>query len=238
LLYWIEIPMTFRALLLVTACAAVAAPASAFEPGPVRVAFANGRVTVVADNATIPEILREWARIGGSTFVNAERIPATERLTLRLDNEPETRALDVLLRPVIGYIAGPATAAGSLSSLGRVLIMPAPRPREYPVTVLRPVTPNRTSDDFNAARRLANPPRPDDDGPIRVEMPPVIRGDGEVEEREAAGLPQPNRNIQVNPALGIPTSSQPGVIINAEPARPGGVRVPPPPKPKPGGGGG
>src|SRR5687768_653594 len=112
-------------LLVVACCAAFAPPVSA----DVRVTFANGRVTVIADNATVSEILAEWARVGGSTFVDADKIPARERLTLRLEDRDELDAIDVLLRSVAGYMVAPAPAGSpSASTVARVFILPTSTP--------------------------------------------------------------------------------------------------------------
>ena len=53
------------------ACLAVA-PAARAE---VQFSIRNGRVTIVAKDATIRQILAEWARVGKTKIVNAERIP-------------------------------------------------------------------------------------------------------------------------------------------------------------------
>src|SRR6266540_4009307 len=64
----------------------------------------DGRVTIVADLVPAREILAEWARIGGITLVNAEILTGPP-LTLHLQDVPEPRALDTLLRDAGGYVA-------------------------------------------------------------------------------------------------------------------------------------
>ena len=64
------------------------------------VAIANGRVTVVAKDATLRQILAEWARVGQVKIVNLERVPGGP-ITLELPNMPEAQALDMLL--ALGY---------------------------------------------------------------------------------------------------------------------------------------
>src|SRR6476620_4596625 len=90
----------------------------------------NGRVSIVAKDATVRQILSEWARVGQTKIVNVERIPGGP-LTLELRNVPEGEALDVLLRSVSGYMAAPRqTAVANLSVFDRILVMPtaaAPR---------------------------------------------------------------------------------------------------------------
>ena len=91
----------------------------------------DGRVSIVAKDATVRQILTEWARVGQTNVVNVERIPGGP-LTLELSDVPEAQALDVLLRSVSGYMAAPrATAVANLSVFDRIIVMPtaaAPRP--------------------------------------------------------------------------------------------------------------
>lgn len=113
----------------------------------VSVSFNNGLVSVSAQNAPVRQILAEWARLGGTTFVNAERVPGAP-VTLQLDNVSEREALDVLLRNVSGYmVAAREASGGGASLLDRILILPtssAPRPstpafQPPPVPQPRPV---------------------------------------------------------------------------------------------------
>ncbi|HUF22756.1 MAG TPA: hypothetical protein VMN81_01420 [Vicinamibacterales bacterium] len=249
--------MNLRALLIAACCFALAlAPAlSARAGGDVRVSFADGRVTVIADNATIGEILREWERVGGSRFINADKMPAADRVTLRLENEPETRAIEVLLRSVAGYVVAPRPAGStSASTVGNVLIMPVSRVASYaqaPPPAHVPV-PGSAND----LRMAGGPARPDDDGPVRREMPPDVTAEqrqlmqqtlatmqGPVQQGNAAapaGQASPLGSVQTQtvPGLGIVTSSQPGVVIQ-NPPRPGGrSTVITPTQPRRGGGGG
>src|SRR2546428_5696848 len=90
----------------------------------VHVTMQNGRVSVVAKDATVRQILTEWARVGQTKIVNVERIPGGP-ITLELTNVPEAQALDVLLRSLSGYITAPRAAeAANLSQFDRIIIMP------------------------------------------------------------------------------------------------------------------
>lgn len=237
--------MKLRAVLLVAACSAVfVSPAAAQDA--VRVAFANGRVTITADNATVSDILREWARVGGSSFINADKISATERLTLRLENEPELRAIDVLLRPFAGYaVIQRPSGSTAISAVGRVVIMPAARPAEYPVASAMPAPSAAPAfNDFNNARMaaMAQQPRPDDDGAVKQVVPPpaqVVPGNSGAAPIGQAN-PLGNTTTQTGPVFGTTTSSRPGVVIGGQPVqpRPGGRAGVTPMQPKPAGGGG
>ena len=95
-------------------CLAMSAPASA----EVRLVLNSGRVSIVAKDATVRQILNEWARVGQTKVVNVERIPGGP-LTLELTDVPEGQALDVLLKQVSGYMAAPrASAVAALSIFG------------------------------------------------------------------------------------------------------------------------
>src|SRR5215212_9669896 len=98
----------------------VSAPALA----DVHVSMENGRVTVVAKDATLRQILTEWARVGQTKVVNVERVPGAP-MTLELRDVPEAQALEILLRPLSGYMAAPRAAqAANLSRFDRIVVMP------------------------------------------------------------------------------------------------------------------
>src|SRR4030095_11786367 len=81
-------------------CLAFPVPASA----DVQLSMQDGRVTLKATNATVREILAEWAKGGQAKIVNGERLTGAP-LTIELTNVTEGQALDVLLRTVAGYLA-------------------------------------------------------------------------------------------------------------------------------------
>jgi hypothetical protein len=99
----------------------------------VSIRFQDGLVTLSAKDAPVRSVLAEWARVGGATVVNGDRVGG-DPVTLELTGVPERQALDVLLRRVSGYIvAARQVASGSGSSFDRILILPtsappAPRP--------------------------------------------------------------------------------------------------------------
>ena len=89
-----------------------------------RLTMHDGRVSIAAKDATVRQILIEWARVGQTRIVNVERIPGGP-VTLELDNVTEMQALEILLRPLSGYIAAPrAVGAANLSAYDRIIIMP------------------------------------------------------------------------------------------------------------------
>ena len=89
--------------------------------------FNDGRVTVVATDVPVTEILAEWARVGNTEFVDADSLSGP-LLSLQLIDVLEGEALRVLLRSATGYVAAPRLAGDPrVSSFDRVLIMRAPR---------------------------------------------------------------------------------------------------------------
>jgi hypothetical protein len=191
----------------------------------VRLQLQDGRVSIVAKDATVRQILTEWARVGQTKIVNVERIPGGP-VTLELSNVPEAQALDVLLRSVSGYMAAPrGTAVANLSVFDRIIVMPtvaAPRPAassaptaptfQQPQFTPAAQPPDDDGDDAPAARvQMPNPPR----GPVfNAFPPPQVGGAG------ASGVP-------VMPvAPGAP--AQPTPVYGSTPSAPanGGVAVP------------
>ena len=86
-------------------CAALAAvfavPATA-AAGELRLSIANGRVTIVAQDVTVKQILDEWSRVGQTKVVGAERLVGT-LVTLELHDVPEGRALILLPSSVMNW---------------------------------------------------------------------------------------------------------------------------------------
>jgi hypothetical protein len=89
----------------------------------IQVTMAEGRVTVIAKDATPRQILAEWARVGHVTIVNLERVSGGT-MTLELKDMPESDVFAVLMRSVDGYIATLRSALdGNLSRFDRVVVM-------------------------------------------------------------------------------------------------------------------
>ena len=99
----------------------------------VLVTIHDGRVSIVAKDAIIRQILTEWARVGQTKIVNLERI-AGGPMSLELHDVPESQALDIVLRSVAGYLAAPRpVAVANLSVFDRVVVMPQPAGARTPV---------------------------------------------------------------------------------------------------------
>jgi hypothetical protein len=86
--------------------------------------FNGNLVTLHAENAPVSTILAEWARLGGTTVVNGDRL-AGRLVTLDLTAVPERRALAIVLRDVPGYmLAQRVEGSQGLSAFGRLVVVP------------------------------------------------------------------------------------------------------------------
>jgi hypothetical protein len=126
--------------------AAIALIPAAASAGELRLSIANGRVTLVAQDVTVKQILDEWSRVGQTTIIGAERLTSAS-ISLELNDVAEGRALESLLRTASGYIAKPRTTTAGASGYDRILIMPTsrppamsppPQPGAQPMTAPRP----------------------------------------------------------------------------------------------------
>ena len=100
---------------------AVASPARAQQ---LTLQIHDGRVTLDAADVPARQILAEWARIGGTKVVGAEKITGPP-LTLKLVGMPERQALDIILGSVAGFMAAErqASATPGASVYDRILIL-------------------------------------------------------------------------------------------------------------------
>jgi hypothetical protein len=90
----------------------------------IQLSIRDGRVVLVANNATIADIIVEWAKVGHIKIVNADKIPR-DVVTLELRNVSERQALDILLRSTSGFIAALRAEDDPNASLfDRIVIMP------------------------------------------------------------------------------------------------------------------
>jgi hypothetical protein len=213
----------------------LAASTASTASAEVQVTIHDGLVTILAKDATVRQIIAEWARVGQAKVVNAERIPGGP-MTLELTNVPEAQALDTLLRSAAGYLAAPrAQAAANLSHFDRIVVMPTSNAPRNPVpapqpTFQQPQFAQPVDDDV------------DDDQPAPNVVMPNPNGRGPVFNT----FPQPQ---VVNPQTGVPVQmpfqqppeqgQQPPTTYPASPTAPfGGVAVPgmvaPAPQPQPG----
>lgn len=199
--------MTLPRALAVVACLACA-PAAAAGAAEVSLTIRDGRVTLVARDATVRQILAEWGKVGKVTIVNLERVPGGP-VSMELRDVPESKALDTVLRSVAGFLAARRTTPESgTSEFHRIVVMPVlasavpaspaaggQRQGAMPsAPAFRPQSPFRPEGPFTTRRR---PGEPAEEVDTTDEMDP------EVEEAEDApvfpgGMRQPGM-IQPGP---------------------------------------
>jgi hypothetical protein len=218
----------------------------------VQLSIGNGRVSLVAKDATVRQILTEWARVGQTKIVNVERIPGGP-MTLELKDMPEDQALDLLLRSISGYVAAPRpTMVASASRFDRIVVMPtvaAPKPAAVSTpaaptfNAAQPGPPAEEDPDDGPAPNVAPNPR----GPVfnAFPQPRVVNPPQQPVAVPGAYPPQQQADPGAEPAAtapGMPTTS-PGAVstpgmIAPSPTTPGPGQQPGPPRPvrRPGGG--
>jgi hypothetical protein len=223
--------MTLKRIVVVAAALLSSAlPMRAQGPRKLDISFNAGKVTIVAENVTLAEILAEWARKGGSRIVNAERLPGTPVMLTEFKDQPEADVLRTLLREAPGYGAAMRTAGAGASTVQTVYILAVRVNPVAPSSSSAPMTsPAQPSSPVAAPRMIQGSPD-DEIPPVRPLSPEVNPGATSTPARgPAAPANQPaNPNLRQGPG-GIVTSTVPGVVI------PGPT---PTPKPAPGRGGG
>ena len=200
---------------LVVLSALYCIPATA-AAGELRLSIANGRVTIIAQDVSLRQILDEWGRVGQTQVVGAERLTGPT-VTMELKDVPEGRALETLLRSASGYIAKPRSGTVGASSFDRILIMATSRPPA-----------------MSAAPPSFNNPRPQP----QVVMPNVvIDDDNEPNGIMPPGSPGPQQfpgQPPMQPGQAMPTLSRPGMLPPPTPNIPGNpYQQQPPNQPQP-----
>jgi hypothetical protein len=109
-----------RVILTALVVLATALPAAAQQ---LTLQIRDGLVTMHAASVPVRQVLAEWARVGGTRVVGAERI-AGPPLTLTFEGVPEAKALDIILRGAAGYVAATRAVPGSgPSTYDRILVL-------------------------------------------------------------------------------------------------------------------
>ncbi len=231
--------LLFRAL-FASALIAAASP-SAFA-GELKLSIGNGRVTLIAQDVPLRQILAEWARVGQTRIVNAEKVVGPP-LTLQLVDVPEKQALDIVLHSASGYMAAPRAAGMAGASLyDRIMILatsraPAATASTTPPPFTRPMP-----------QPQIQPPPDDDDGepgdqgvvPPPGVMPTTMPQPGMMPPQNAPAGVQPYPGATPQPGQHVPmTAPRPGMLPTPATGTPGNPYQPYPPQPptrKPGGG--
>ncbi len=209
--------------------------AAAAAAADVHVAVNDGRVTIVAKDATVRQILTEWARVGQIKVVNLERVPGGP-MTLELTNVPEGKALETILRSLSGYIAAPrAVAVANASNFDRIVVMPTlatPRPTTMAAAppTFTPVAP--PADDDVDDERPAPPvggPTPNPRGPVfnAFPQPQVVNPQQATPYQTDSTSPNGGTTNGVAvPGMIVAPPQQPGQTQPGQGAQPGQVIQP------------
>lgn len=160
------------------------------------ITFNHGRVTLVARGVTVPEIMGEWARKGGSKITNAEKIVGGP-VSYEFHDVPEAVVLQSVLRSASGFIAAPRRPGGPVgaSSIEQIMIVAVSRGNASAVIAM-PTNP--------MPNPVAIQGSPDDDIPPARPMGP------QPPPQPPTAAPQPMAPV---------TSPTPGVVI--APVKPG-----------------
>ena len=211
----------------------------------VQLTMTAGRVSLSAKNATIGQILAEWARIGQTKIVNAERVPGGP-MTLELKNVPEVEALQILLRSAGGYVLAPRQAGtANASQYDRILILPQssvssaprvaavgppppPQPRPFAppqpgqIALQPPPADNNNADD-PPERPVATPANQNVRPPVFNTFPQAAP-----QRTEPAAPPAPSTSVTVPVGVSVP-----GMVVPVpQPAGQPGVVAPPQQQPR------
>jgi hypothetical protein len=201
----------------------------------VQITMRNGRVTLIAKDATLRQIFAEWAKVGQTKILNGDRVPSGP-LTLQFNDVPESQALDTLLRTVSGYVASPrAEMVSNLSTFDRIAIIPTPAPAMTVPSANAAPPPMfpQASPAFQQQRPGVMDDQQDapNQAPVFNQFPPpqVANPMQQMPPSQAPGV-MPAPGPLVLPQAGTPTaapgayptgSSVPGIIV-APPKKPGG----------------
>ena len=206
---------------VVVGVALMATPAAA----DVRLTINGGRVSLSAKDATVSQILAEWAKVGQTKIVNGERVPGGP-LTLELSDVAEVDAIEIVLRSAGGYLLAPRrTNVVNASQFDRILIVPTSSPQQRPSVAPAPPPAVPRQPQFNQPA----PPENSEEPAERPNVPNPVTPNPRPPVFET--FPQPPLRTSP-PAPGAPTSA---------PSMPNGVSVPgmvvpaPAPQGQPGG---
>jgi hypothetical protein len=229
------------------ATAVISGLASLAAAGDLKLTLSNGRVTLIAQDVPLRQILDEWSRVGQTVIVNGDKLMGPP-LTLQLIDRPEREVLDLLLRSASGYIAAQRTASiANASIFDRVMILPVsrgpvgvaantPTPFNRPATMQQMPMPMPDDDNPNVDQPQVYPPGIAT-SPVPGMQPAAVPGATQVPPgAQAPVLTAPRPGMLPAPPAGQPNPyGPPNAPANAMPNVPGTV---PPPFVRPGGPGG
>jgi hypothetical protein len=225
-----------KRILLLTIVAALGLAGRLAAAESLQLTIHDGRVSLVARDVTVRDILAEWERVGRTDIVNGDRVPGG-RVTLELTDVSEQEALDLLLGSIGGYVASEReSAVPGASQYNRILILPAaaaaqasvarptplaPEPAPPPVVDQQPPDPQTVHllgpdglpipDDQDGAPQAFAPLPPGFDGSAVETQSPQLQPGSAISTPQTGGATTP---------IGSPTPGMP-VPAPATPQQPG-----------------
>lgn len=192
------------------------------QPPNLQLTMKDGRVTILAREVLLRDLLAEWSRVGQTRIVNADKL-AGPRITLQLVDTPERDALNILLRAAAGYIAAPRPRdRPGTSAYDRITILATSRPPALTASAA-PRSPYANP----AAATIENPATVNDDNDDPAVMASQ-EGAQQIPEQQSAVAPFPGLQPQLEGA-------QPrNLDLNSLMQNPQGQSVAPVPSPRPG----
>jgi hypothetical protein len=197
--------------------------------GDLKLTLQNGRATVIAQDVPLRQILEEWARVGGTRIMNADKV-AGAPVTLQLVDVPEAQALDTLLRSVAGYMAAPRPAGVvGVSMYDRIMILPT----SHAPAATASVAPQPFQRMQPQPQPQPEPMPDDDDEPVNVPSPMPMPNPNVANPAVSpfpGAQPNPNPQVPVGPFPGpqaMPAQQpQPGQAMPVTSPHPGAIPVP------------
>ncbi len=132
-----------------------------------QVSFANGRVTVIAANVTLREILAEWSRQGGTRFIDADKVTGGP-VSFEFRDRPEAEVLTSLLRPLPGYGIGGTRNAPTGSRIATVSLLAVRTTTPSSSGFVAPPAPTTTMPDDELPPVMPRPQAPATPTPVTV----------------------------------------------------------------------
>jgi hypothetical protein len=122
-----------RAAILSSAIIAIALGSLvAAQPRPVHVSFDGGRVTIVATDALLADVLAEWSRVGGALIIGADRLPPV-RASVNFTGVDEQTAINAIIGSAAGFVvAARDPSSAGVSMFARLVIVSGSVPAAAP----------------------------------------------------------------------------------------------------------
>ena len=200
----------------VMAAAMALGPAAYAEDDAIRFMIGEGRVTLIARDAPLGDVLAAWRRAGDTRFVDAGELDEAP-VSLHLVDVPEAEALRLLLQPAAGYLAVPRAATNpGASAYDRVKILAVRSRSPMRESVAAPRA------GAAAASGASGAAQPADDPGDRA-RPPELTEEAQIDRLQrllhprGSGDGSADTATETRPGVRVPlTTPRPGMIVDPE----------------------